>query len=713
MAIDDSRARYCFAACLIFARVCSADIHTESMAQSLTLFKNQVRPLFVANCVKCHSGEQARSNFNLTTREGLLAGGNIGISVVPGHPKESRLLNYLGHREGPFMPPGQPPLSSEAVAQITKWIEFGAAYDQPLTDQTRKRATALQVTASDREYWAYKPLQRTFESSSIDGFVKARQNDKHLTPAPQASLLSLIRRLYFDVTGLPPGPQEIRAFLADDSQAAYGKLVDQLLARPQFGERWARHWLDVARFAESHGFEHDSDRKTAFHYRDFVIRAFNQDMPYDQFVRWQLAGDELAPGDPLALAATGFLAAGVHATQITINEAERVRYDEMDDMLATTGSAMLATTVACARCHDHKYDPIPTRDYYRMLSAFTATVRSEVTLPSGSMMIASEGEHIKPIRLFISSETIPDLYKDTYFLNRGDTEQKAGVASLGFLQVLTRSSEQDRWHNASKDPRTSGRRAALSQWMTDTEAGAGQLLARVIVNRVWQHYFGRGIVSTTNDFGTQGDRPTHPELLDWLANELIRNGWHLKPIHKLILVSEAYKMGDSPSAENENCDPDNQFLWRRLPRRLEAEAIRDNALAVSGMLDTTMFGPGTLDEKMRRRSIYFTVKRSQLVPTMQMFDWPDTLTSQGERAVTTSPSQALVFMNDPQFRRMAEAFARRIENNEDRIGSAYWIAYGRPPSERERTLAQAFVKQQTVTDFCAALMSGNEFIYIE
>ncbi len=718
MVTEGSRACYLFAAALVFARVCPADAHSESMVQSLTLFKNQVRPLLMENCVKCHGGEKARSNFNLTTREGLLAGGAIGVSVVPGNPKKSRILTYLAHREGPFMPPQQPPLPDEAIAQIAKWIELGAAYDQPLADQTRKRATALQVTPSDREYWAYAPLQRTFpQSASIDGFVHAKQKEKHLTPAPRASQLTLIRRLYFDVTGLPPAPEEIRAFLSDRSPDSYPNLIDSLLARPQFGERWARHWLDIARFAESHGFEHDSDRKFAYHYRDFVIRAFNQDMPYDQFVRWQLAGDELAPANPLALAATGFLVAGAHPTQITINEAERVRYDEMDDMLATTGSAMLATTVGCARCHDHKYDPIPTRDYYRMLSAFTSTVRSEVPLESGSVMIGSEGEHIKPIRLHTSSEKVPDLYSDTYFLNRGDAEQKTGLAGLGFLQVLTRVDNNDRWPSASKDPRTSGRRAALSEWITDTDAGAGQLLARVVVNRLWQHYFGRGIAATTNDFGSQGDRPTHPELLNWLATELIRNGWHLKPIHKLILMSESYKMGELASPENEKADSENQFLWHRQPRRLEAEAIRDNALAVGGMLDPTMFGPGTLDEKMRRRSIYFTVKRTQLVPIMQMFDWPDTLSSQGERAVTTTPSQSLVFINDAQFRGMAEGFASRIEQEEDRIGSAYWIAYGRAPSGRERTLAEAFITdsegKKALSDFCAALMSGNEFIYIE
>jgi cytochrome c553 len=739
------------AALMAFARAsAAADDHSEKMAQSLTLFKTEVRAVLNANCVKCHGGEKVLSGFDLTTREGLLAGGASGVSVIAGNSKESPLIDYLAHRKEPFMPLEQPRLSADTVSTVARWIDLGAAYDKPLVDRAPKRPAPMQVTSADRKYWAYAPLKGAFpEGAGIDSFVRSMQKEKRLKAAPEAPRSTLIRRLYFDLTGLPPEPAAVNAFRNDKSPDAYEALVNRLLASPHFGERWARHWLDVARFAESHGFEHDYNRQYAFHYRDFVIRAFNNDLPYDQFVRWQLAGDELAPDDPLALTATGFLSAGVHPTQITTSDAERLRYDSMDDMLATTGSAMLATTVGCARCHDHKYDPIPTKDYYRMLSAFTTTVRADVTLDLGSLeevpavgfvkasadrqptpkpnlkkvTISSEGEHIKPLRLHTSSDQIPDFYRETYYLERGDPGQKAGVAELGFMQVLTRTADKNRWANRSKDKRTSGRRAALSHWITDVEGGAGQLLARVIVNRLWQHYFGRGIVATPNDFGSQGDRPTHPELLDWLAAELIRNGWRLKPIHKLILTSETYRMGELSSAENEKIDPENQFLWRRQPRRLEAEAIRDNALAVGGMLDETMYGAGTLDEKMRRRSIYFTVKRSQLVPSMQMFDWPDALTSLDRRTVTTTASQALVFINDPQFRQMAEGFAGRIIGEDDWLGAAYMIAYGRPPSERERTLGAAFVRRQSqshsgdlkksYSDFCAALMSANEFIYVE
>ncbi|BDC50525.1 hypothetical protein F183_A28410 [Bryobacterales bacterium F-183] len=540
----------------------------------------------------------------------------------------------------------------------------------------------------------------------------------------------MIRRLYFDVTGLPPTPEALPSLLTADLES----VVDQLLASPHFGERWARHWLDVARYAESHGFEHDSDRPAAYQYRDFVIRALNADMPYDQFVRWQLAGDELAPNKVDAQIATGFLAAGVHPTQITIADAERVRYDTMDDMLSTMGSAMLATTIGCARCHDHRYDPIPTSDYYRMLSAFTATVRVDVDRNPGAvdsepsaeprtLLMCSEGPHVKPLKLHKSSEAIPDLYAQTFVLRRGDPAQKAAPAEFGFLRALTRTDDISRWMGKSNNPHTSGRRAALSYWITDVEAGAGHLLARVIVNRTWQHYFGRGLVATVNDFGALGERPSHPELLDWLATKLIEGGWRLKPLHKLILLSEAYRMADGPANQqdwthNQQLDPANQYLWRRPVRRLEAEIIRDNALAVSGLLDRTQYGPGTLEESMVRRSIYFGVKRSKLIPMMQLLDWPDTLSSQGERPVTTTASQALAFLNDSQFQRMAVAFASRIQSSPDPIGSAYQLAFARQPTQQERTRVRMYLhgERDMVTAYeslCAALLSSNEFIYIE
>jgi mono/diheme cytochrome c family protein len=950
--------------------VFGASDHTADMAESLRIFTDEVRPIFLENCVKCHGGEKTRSAFDMVTRDGLLAGGEQGEAVIIGKPETSPLVQYMRHAEEPFMPPKKPQLPEASIAAVEKWIALGAAYDKPLVVKADdEEAGPMVVTKGDREFWSFAPLKQEFGSKNkVDDFLEAGE---------ASSMRVLARRLTFDLTGLPPEPNEMDALEKSASPGAYAEFVEKLLASPRYGERWARHWLDVARYAESHGFEHDYDRKFAFHFRDFVIRALNMDMPYDQFVKWQLAGDEIAPDKPLAMMATGFLGAGVYPTQITISEAERVRYDAMDDMLSTVGSAMLATTIGCARCHDHKYDPIPTRDYYQMLSAFSTTVRSDVKLdlslldernagefsrelgaiktklakyeseqlplaldrwvklreksgtapvkpswfvlkaeslkskggvvfedqPDGSylatgpnphkdtytftaknsiagatairlealahesmnqggpgragngniqltgievkaggkkialknpratfqqnpdslsidssidgnagtgwaldpqfgkdhaaifeignptdiaagaeltitlrfdgntshtigrprlsvsdcpattldfgggqdprvtaeqailalnlqkdratvlehfkvldpeyqkiagevaaldatrakleqmVMVCSDGNKVKPMRHHTSSGEIPDFYKETHILNRGDTKQKVEVAKLGFLQVLSRGEAPQ-----------SGGRMALAEWITDEEKGAGHLLARVIVNRLWQHHFGEGIVATPNDFGFQGDRPTNPELLDWLAVQLIKNGWSLKHIHRLILNSDAYRA-------------------KRAPRRLEAEAIRDAALAVGGLLDGTMYGEGTLNEGMRRRSIYFQVKRSQVVPVMQLFDWPDTLTSLGRRAVTTTPSQALVFINNPNMRQIAEGFAKRIASEEDQIGAAYLIAYGRLPTDEERVVVDAFMHRQeeshggdqrkALSDFCAALMSANEFIYIE
>ncbi|HJZ55004.1 MAG TPA: DUF1549 and DUF1553 domain-containing protein, partial [Gemmataceae bacterium] len=586
-----------------------------------------------------------------------------------------------------------------------------------------------------------------------------------------------------------------------------------------------RHWLDLARFAESHGFEHDYDRPTAYHYRDFVIKALNADLPFDTFTKWQIAGDELAPDDPLALAATGYLAAGVHSTQITKNEVEKHRYDEMDDMLGNIGTTFLGLTVGCARCHDHKYDPIPSRDYYRMLSAFTTTVRTEAEVqtdaatyrqaraafdaehaplatalakfeadqlparfaawekarkPDGPSpawywpearaafavpaddrtseqttallkwyalqdaewlkLVKAEREHAakaaKPgtVKMLISSEGLPpvrlhsqgdDFLKETHFLRRGDPAQKDGVAAVSFLQVLMPDAEaQGRWVAAPPaGSRTSFRRAALAHWLTDPKAGAGHLLARVIVNRLWQHHMGRGIVATPSDFGTRGEPPTHPELLDFLASELIRNGWRLKPIHKLIVTSAVYRQSSTRDAAKAKADPDNRLFGRYPVRRLEAEVIRDSILHVGGLLDATMFGPGTLDEGSKRRSIYFTMKRSRLIASLVVFDAPDGTAGVGERPSTTIAPQALHLMNNPQVRAAAKGFARRVlddgkATDEQAVRRAYLMALCREPAADELADALAFLKtagparEAAIADFCQVLFCLNEFLYV-
>ena len=1010
--------------------------HAARFARGTELFKTQVRAILQQQCVKCHGGENTEAKFDLSSRESMLKGSENGAVVVPFSAAKSKLMLFLRHEKEPFMPDGEPKLAAEKLAQIESWINDGAPYDAPFDD--KKKATdwlARRIPAEAKNGWAFRPLQvveppaardPAWGKSPIDRFVAAGLAAKGLKPNPPVDRRQLIRRVYLDLTGLPPTGDEVEAFVANPSPDAYPKLLDKLLESPHYGERWGRYWLDVSRFAESHGFEQDYDRPYAYHFRDFAIKALNQDMPYDQFVRWQLAGDELAPNDPLAMMATGFLGAGVFPTQITANEVERSRYDAIDDMTATMGTAMLGLTIGCARCHDHKFDPIPAADYYRIASTFTTTVRSEIdldltggtnkeaeekfqkehaplaealkkfeaeqlparlaawekeksagqaspwsvidfastksqggatltrqedgsllasgsnpnfdtytfvakpvageirsirlealahpsmvrggpgragngnialtdfrvtavaaspnpkgdpkpialkltnpratfeqapsllvkfaidadkksawaldpqfgkdhaaifdleaplNLPGGAIltftlefqnnnqhnigrprlsassqaglpaatgdgrpaaiapilatpadkrtaeqqktllswyrsldpewqklqkavdehlakkpkspmtkvMVCSEG--LKPIRHHTQGA---DFFNDFYFLKRGDVTQKQGIAQQGFLQVLSRAegdAPEKRWQApAPAGARTSYRRTALANWITDTEAGAGHLLARVIVNRVWHHHFGRGIVGTPNDFGLQGEAPTHPELLEWLASDFMKSGgWRLKYLHRQILTSQAYLQSAAFDAEKSKIDPQNRYLWRYAPRRLEAESIRDSMLSVSGALDQTMFGPGTLDEGHQRRSIYFMIKRSRLISMMQIFDQPEPLVSVGNRPSTTIAPQALAFMNSPHVRKYAHQFAGRLlpladKTPEEAIRKGYLDAVGRAPTTEELADNLAFLKKQSesyaaekkprplelaLADFCQVLFCLNDFVYVE
>ena len=1017
--------------------------HAERLARGLETFRTQVRPLLTAHCLKCHGGEQTKGELDLATREGLVKGGAEGPVVTLYDSRSSRLLQLVSHAKEPHMPSKADKLPGDAVGKLAAWIDDGAPYDAPLVEgKAPAKKDRGSITASDRDWWAFRPLRppavavdarpRGGRGNAVD--VVAASKDRGTKPVPAADRRTLIRRASFDLLGLPPTPEMVEAFERDRAPGAWAKVVDRLLESPRHGERWARHWLDVARFAESSGFEHDYDRPGAYHFRDFVIKALNSDMPYDQFVRWQIAGDEFAPEDPLALMATGFLGAGVFPTQITANEVERTRYDALDDMLATTGTAMLGLTVGCARCHDHKFDPIPARDYYRMLSTFTTTVRSELELDlqpdvtrraklafdeahapfvsaekayeerelpakfeawqaSGvATMPASRWELLDPVgltskagttfrklddgsylaegkngdsdtytfvavsrtsgvrairvealahpslpqggpgradngniglsrvrvsvspaaggqtneikllraratfqqdaaslsaasaidddpktgwavdpkfgkdhaavfdlerpvgsddgtrfevrlefalntrhnigrprisvttaadaapddgalpgdvaaaiatlrrtgasrtaltateraallgwwkrsdpgwravheaveehsrrapkpaltKVLVCAEGYPavrmhtqggDFLPETHFLQRGSTDLKRGVATPGFLQVVGRGADADpRWMwQPPAGARFSGRRRTLANWMTDADAGAGHLLARVIVNRLWQHHFGEGLVATPNDLGVQGAKPSHPELLDWLASELIRGGWRLKPVHRLMMESALYQQAPArvPATGGRAAGKSGPMKTDatgkppgRIPIRLSAEAIRDTLLCVSGVLETNMYGPGSLDQASRRRSIYFTVKRSQMVPAMQAFDAPEPLASQGSRQATTVAPQALMLMNSPQVRSWAEAFARRFApgpgtSPSDAVRRAYSIALNRPPTRPEADDALAFIRQQTeryqaaqkpdpgaaaFADFAQVVLGLNETIYVE
>lgn len=653
---------------------------------------------------------------------------------------------------------------------------------------------AAEASGADGALWSLRPLatyrpptvnDQARSQHPIDRFVMAKLEERTLSPASPAEPRTLVRRVALDLTGLPPTPGEIEAFAADASPSAYESLLDRYLSSPHYGERWARHWLDVARFAESGGFEHDQDRPHAFHYRDFVIQAFNADMPYDRFVRWQLAGDEWSPDDPLALMATGFLAAGVFPSQITEDEFELARYDQLDDMVTTTGVAFLGMTFGCARCHDHKYDPVTTHDYYSLAASFATTIparaRLELSSPHGKWLarrefsgelrrlkqklealpadseqqrkalrdqlaaVRQQSPESYPVPVRIGSEGLPPIahhadgrgyphfYPEVHHLERGDPHQKGDVAKQAFPPILRRDDTASGrwWRSPPTECRTSFRRRALSSWLTDSEYGAGHLLARVIVNRLWQHHFGQGIVATPNDFGTQGARPTHPELLDWLATELIGGAWRLKRMHRLIMTSRTYRQSCGFHAENARRDPENRYLWRQNYCRLEAEAIRDSLLAVTDLLDKRMYGPGTLDEYMRRRSIYFTVKRSKMIACLQVLDAPEPLVSIARRATTTTAPQALMFMNSPLSVSCSRALARRVAplsdlSLETAIRQVYRRALGRSPSAAEVNLHHTQITQDmrdyqemygsrarrmALANFAQIVLSLNEFVY--
>jgi hypothetical protein len=726
--------------CLLIGPVAAQD------RAGVAFFEEHIRPLLTEHCYKCHSGQakNPRAGLRLDSREGWAKGGDNGPAVVPGDPDRSLLIRAV-RQQGELKMPPKGKLPQKQIDLLVRWVQIGAP--DPRQSAATPATSANLDLQRGRNHWAFQPLRavppplvedrKGWCRTPIDRFILAGLTARGLRPNAPADRRTLLRRAYFDLLGLPPAPAEVDAFLDESDALAYERLLDRLLASPHYGERWARHWMDVARFAESHGYEQDYDRPYAYHYRDFLIRALNEDMPYDQFVRWQIAGDELAPDEPRALAATGFLGGGVFPTQLTEAEFELARYDEQDDMTATTGLAFLGLSIGCARCHDHKFDPIPSQDYYRLAATFTTTIRSEIDVPlrpgeaPTKMQVSSEG--FPPTKHHADERGFPHFYKETYFLQRGDVNQKRGVAAPGFLRVLMRDGKEESYWRAAAPAgwkRTSFHRASLARWLTDADHGAGHLAARVIVNRVWQHHFGRGLVATPNDFGAQGEPPSHPELLDWLADDLIRHGWRLKRLHRLIMASAVYRQDGRFDEARAGTDRENVFLWRQAPRRLEAEAIRDAMLQTAAALDARMYGPGTLDVNTRRRSVYFFIKRSQLMPMMMLFDWPEHLVSIGRRSTTTTAPQALLFMNSPQGRQYAEGFARRLDSEpaEPAVEHAYRIAFGHSPTGPEKRLALDFLARQSAihrradlddsdhrarVDLCQTLLSMNEFVYVD
>ncbi len=1081
----------------------------EPTSEQLAFFENKIRPVLAQKCYSCHSAEakekgKLKSGLYVDSREGLLYGGETGPALLPGKPADSLLIKALRHITEDLAMPPKEKLSDAVIADFEKWITQGAP--DPRTGPRPAAAKHEINLETGRQWWSFKPLQpvaiptvknTAAARNAIDQFILARQEAAGVTPSSPARRETLIRRASFDLTGLPPTPEEVAAFVQDKSPKAFELLIDRLLATTAYGERWARHWLDVVRYAESGGYEFDGFRPGAYHYRDWVIRSFNADLPYDRFLQLQLAGDKLQPGTYEAAAAVGFIVAGPFPGQTTSKTIEKIRYDQLDDIVSTLGSGVLGLTMGCVRCHDHKYDPLPQKDYYALAAAFARTVQgnethdsdpdgtraalaahakthesllanvrkfaaeefparfaawqktklpaltnasatladtidldppvgktpvappasaksvttnavpvpdprwqyldlleatannsalniaadglvihggrtktppvkrrarvparavqedsftltahtyqshltgfrldafAEKSLPKSGPGLAADGsfnlasftvtaepldpkntnapvklklkaiearfeekampasnavdadantgwrakdnpgkdnaaafvidggfagfpggteltfelhfkndgfgrfrlalstaplpvppaaatpakkdkpvaspaasvpiqdsaflipnslpvpQHLRELQAMIAAKLIDtqrddavrwfsqfdeaakkvtaalaeharqtprpklsEVYtaaaggQDVYLLRRGEVDQKLGKADPGFLQVLSRptaSTLPPSTVQPAPDPRV-----ALAQRLTDPVHGGGSLVVRVLVNRLWKHHFGRGLVASPNDFGAKGELPTHPELLDYLANELIRNGWQLKPLHRLIMNSATYQQGADANPANLQRDTDNRLLWQRPARRLEAEAIRDALLAVAGRLDPKMFGPSETTAESTRRSVYLRVKRSELIPFLTLFDAPEATASIGDRGATTVPTQALTLLNSPQVRDLATRLAQRalpsvpasasatIPNSQfpipnSPISRLFQIALSRLPSSTEEQRFTAFYQSQltllkadpkpttaqtekALAETSLALLCMNEFIYVD
>lgn len=802
-------------------------------AEGDAMFHERVWPIFERTCLKCHGVEKQKGGLRLDSREAALKGGDSGAAVVPGNVEKSLLLTLIQHSQpdGDRMPPKEK-LHLDEIAIVQRWIAAGAPWPEKAAvsgiaaDGERlgdawsdPRNPIVRIFGGRRlDLWSFQPIRAAappdvqdaaWVRQPLDRFVLAGIEAAKARPAPEASRQTLARRVYFDVLGLPPTPEEVASFVADTSPDAYEKLVERLLASPRYGEHWARMWLDVVRYSDSNGFDWDEFRPEAWRFRDYVARSFNADKPFDQFIREQLAGDEMVPDAPRdsaeqdALIATGFLRLGPHDnTAAFFGETAKVRQQLMSDLVDTTGSAFLGMTLACSRCHDHKYDPLAHADYYRLRAFFEPMQPADdrpIDLAAEQqsirefneeleLRIAATRKQIERIRekLAVSEKEAEEALDDagkarhaelgaavdalekqkrnfttalmakdgkdfpvTRVLEGGNLDQEREPVVPGFLSALD--------PNPAEIPPparadSTGRRSALAAWIVSE---TNPLTARVAVNRIWQSYFGEGIVSTANDFGLAGARPKNPELLDWLARAFTRRttddptqpalAWSLKALHRLILTSATYRQSYTASV-TESTVPDELFA-RQKPRRLSAEALRDSMLAVSGRLLTTAGGPpvwpalpqevlnanpAVLDdnkektkgwypsppEKSGVRSLYIIQKRNVRVPLLETFDLPENSTSCARRTISTVAPQALTLLNSPFAEEMAHAFAERIEREaggtaEAQVERAFALALQRPPDAEERLACVEFHKERGLRELCRAVLNLNEFIYID
>jgi mono/diheme cytochrome c family protein len=781
-------------------------------------FASEIQPLLAEKCVRCHGPQTSEAGLRLDGRQAALVKLESGNrAIVPGRPDDSEILKRVTAEAPERMPPEGEPLSKPQIEALRQWIAAGATWP---------------------DHWAYQPLElpapptfadRNLESwvrTPVDRFVLNSLRDHGLQPAPPADRLTLLRRVYFDLIGLPPLPDEVAAFLSDKSPDAYERVVDQLLAKPQYGEQWARHWMDVVHYADSHGFEHDLPRNI-WPYRDYLVKAFNSDKPFADFVREQVAGDALEPDNAETLAATGFLAAGpwdqstLQSGQMDTADYRLAQYLDRDDIVSNVMTTFVSCTVHCARCHDHKFDPISQTDYYDLQAVFAgidkapreydadpalrqkrkslSAQRDDVqrrrdandpTLLSADLQTKAlqwqKGQPTDPARIpaeiltvsnvapesrtdaqkiqmaaFYLDRTIEDqlaalpaqqtMYCGTnqfktvgsfhpaakpravFVLSRGEIDRPGAAAQPGTLKCIPSLSSKLEIADVDNE---SQRRVALASWLTDSK---NVLTWRSIANRIWEYHFGQGIVDTPNDFGHMGSPPSHPELLDWLAATLRDNGGSIKALHRVIVLSAIYRQSSRYSAEAAKVDSDNRLLWRMNRRRLEAEAVRDAVLRLSGKLNLEMGGPPVKqfievkaggirpeadyqhfnidDPANNRRSIYRFIFRTIPDPFMSALDCPDGSQQVPKRTVSITALQALAMQNDKlvirQSEHIAAALAAQHKDLPQQVTQLYRLVLGREPEAKELTAVSQYAQQFGMANACRFLLNTNEFMFVD
>lgn len=705
-------------------------------AEAVAFFESRIRPVLVEHCYQCHSADSKplQGGLLLDTAEGVRRGGDSGAAVVTGDPQNSRLLKALRYEDDVQMPPDGR-LSEQVVRDFESWIRDGAADPREGVSGVPAAATpAAPDIAAGRQLWAFQVPSRSewldgqatggssaaavTDSARIDQLVERVLHEHSLQANPAADRRTLIRRVTFDLTGLPPTPEEVAAFVADEHPQAFVRVVDRLLDVPAYGERWARVWLDVARYAEDQAHIVGDNKElfypNAWRYRDWVIAALNDDVPYDRFLQLQLAADLIVPEDRSAQPALGFI--GLGPKYYRRNDPE-VMAEEWEDRVDLIGRGLQGLTVACARCHHHKYDPIPTEDYYALAGIFAGTEMFNQPLEgqpakSGEKKSAEKKSGDKKAdpgeTLHVVRDSQP---RDLAVMIRGNVHNRGPVVPRGFLQVVSSST-------VTGFQAGSGRRA-LAEAITSPQ---NPLTARVIVNRIWQQYFGRGLVATASNFGALGERPTHPELLDDLSARLMQNGWSLKWLHRQIVLSQTYQRSSDVTLASQSTDPGNQWLWRMPRRRLSVEAWRDAVLAVSGRLDRTVGGPSIPpdDPEQVRRTVYAEVSRFQLNALLARFDFPDPNAHAERRVETNTPLQKLFLLNSPFMLAQAEHLATRLaavsSDADQRLSMAFQMTLQRDPDDEEQRAATEFLQKRGEDGWqqlAQSLMASNEFWYLD